>query len=284
MDLSEVEAKSVLTRSGGFLKTVSSHSLQPYRGCSFGNALCGVGCYVRHNVYLTKGAAWGSFVEARSNAAEVYLKQYGREKAWAQKARGAFVVFMSSSTDPFLPQEERFGVTRRVLEAMLERPPDALILQSHTHRIARYMDLYAELAQKTRLRFHLSIESDRASLPGLPPPASPVDRRFAAAAALKAAGLFTAVTVAPLLPIEDPPAFFARVAAAADAVVLDHFIGGDGSKGGGRTHKTGLPAAMAAVDPASVGLDYRERMAAVARRFLPGRVGVSIDGFAGRYG
>lgn len=283
MELTEVEAKSVLTRSGGFLKTVSSHSLQPYRGCSFGKALCGVGCYVRHNVYLTKGAAWGSFVEARQNAAEVYLKQYEREKAWAQKERGAFVVFMSSSTDPFLPQEERFGVTRRVLEAMLERPPDLLILQSHTHRIACYMDLYAELAQKTRLRFHLSIESDRGSLPGLPKPASPVDKRFEAAAALKAAGLFTVVTVAPLLPIADPSAFFRQVAQAADAAVLDHFIGGDGSKGGGRTQKTALPAAMAAVEPASVGLDYRERMAAVARRFLPGRVGVSIDGFAGRY-
>jgi hypothetical protein len=40
---------------------------------------------------------------------------------------------------------------------------------------------------------------------------------------------------------------------------------------------------MAAVDPESVTLDYRDRMVAVARRFLPGRVGVGSDGFAGRF-
>ncbi len=89
------------------------------------------------------------------------------------------------------------------------------------------------------------------------------------------------ITVAPLLPIDDPEAFFARVAGSADAVVLDHFIGGDGSPTGARTLRTALPAAMAEVDPASVTLDYRDRMAAVARRYLPGRVGIGSEGFAG---
>mgnify|MGYP006147248219 CR=1 FL=1 len=48
--------------------TVASHSLQPYRGCALGNSLCGVGCYVRHSWYTTRGRKWGSFVEARTNA------------------------------------------------------------------------------------------------------------------------------------------------------------------------------------------------------------------------
>src|SRR5204863_9126946 len=113
---------------------------------------------------------------------------------------------------------------------------------------------------------------------------SPVSRRFEAAAALRRAGLRVVITVAPLLPIADPDTFFRRVAATADAVVLDHFIGGDGSPQGSRTLKTALPAAMAAVDPASVELGYRDRMGEVARRYLPGRVGFSIDGFAGRFG
>lgn len=52
-----------------------------------------------------------------------------------------------------------------------------------------------------------------------------------------------------------------------------------GSPGGSRTRLTSLPAAMAALDPDS--LDYRDRMAGVASRHLPGRVGVHIDGFAG---
>ena len=73
MELRETKVKRILTRSSGFLKTVCSHSLQPYRGCAFGNALCGVACYVQHNRWLTRGEPWGSFLEARVNAAECYV-------------------------------------------------------------------------------------------------------------------------------------------------------------------------------------------------------------------
>src|SRR5438105_6021747 len=89
---------SILTRTSGFLKTVSSHSLQPYRGCALGNSLCGVGCYVQHNWYITRGQKWGAFVESRANAADAYVKQYQRERSWARQARGRFGIFLSSST------------------------------------------------------------------------------------------------------------------------------------------------------------------------------------------
>jgi DNA repair photolyase len=279
----ETEVGRILTRAQGYLRTVSSHSLQPYRGCSFGRSLCGVGCYVRHNPWVTGGAPWGTFLQARLNAAEAYAAEYERERSWARRTRGGFTIFMSSATDPFVPQEDRYGVTRGVLETMTVRPPDGLILQTHTHRVLRALDLCRTLAARCRLRVHVSIESDRDRLPGLPPPASSVAERLAAVAALRAAGVFVVVTVSPLLPIADPPAFFARVAEAADAVVLDHFVGGDGTASGSRTLRTALPAAMAAVEPASLGIAYRDRMVDVARAAMPGRVGVGIDGFAGRW-
>ena len=59
MELAVTEIRNILTRTTGFLKTVTSHSVQPYRGCSFGNALCGVGCYVQHNPYATQGPSVG---------------------------------------------------------------------------------------------------------------------------------------------------------------------------------------------------------------------------------
>jgi len=281
--LTEARVSRILTRTTGFLRTVSSHSLQPYRGCTFGRTLCGVGCYVRHNRWVTRGAPWGDFLEVRTNAADAYREQYEVERRWARRSRDAFTIFLSSSTDPFLPQEDRFGVTRRLLEAMCEQPPDGLIVQTHTHRVTRYLDVYARLAAATRLRFHVSIESDRDRLPSLPAPASSVARRFEAAAALRAAGHRVVITVSPLLPIADPRGFFTRIADSADAVVVDHFIGGDGSAGGSRTLATALPDAMARIDPASVALEYRERMIAIASAVMPGRVGVSIDGFAGRF-
>ena len=283
LQVARTRVKSILTRSSGYLRQVCSHSLQPYRGCTYGGSLCGVGCYVRHNGLLTRGAEWGSFLDVRENAAEVYRASAARERAWARRSRGRFSVFLSSSTDPFLPQESRFGVTRSLLEAMIEAPPDALVVQTHTHRVTDALDLYPALAERTDLRLHLSIETDRDRLPGLPPPASPVERRFAAAEALHAAGLRVVITVSPLLPIAEPRAFFERVGTVADAVVLDHFVGGDGSADGSRTLRTALPEAMRRVDPRSTSLAYRDEMVALARQVLPGRVGVHIDGFAGHF-
>jgi DNA repair photolyase len=211
------------------------------------------------------------------------VEQYERERAWARKARGRFVIFMSSSTEPFQPAEREYGVTRRVMEAMVERPPDGLIVQTHCHRVTDYLDLYSEMARRMELRFHISIESDLDRLPGLPPSGSSVGRRMEACAALRGRGLRTVVTVSPLLPIADPERFFARLAGVADAVVVDHFIGGDGSANGSRTLRTRLPMAMAAVEPESVTVEYRDRIVGIARRYFPGRVGVNIEGFAGKY-
>ena len=241
-----------------------------------------MGCYAQHSPWISRGRAWGSFLEVRTNAAESYRRHAGAERRWARRGRGAFAIFLSSATDPFVPQERREGVTRSVLEAMLEEPPDRLILQTHSHRVLDALDLLPELARRCSLRVHLSIESDRDRLPGLPPPASSVERRLEAAAACRAAGLETVVSVAPLLPIADPEGFFARLSEVADWILLDHFVGGDGSADGSRTGRTGLPAAIAAVDPAALEPGYRDRMEAVARRHLPGRVGLGAAGFAGR--
>ena len=275
---------SILTRASGYLETVCSHSLQPYRGCPFGASLCGVGCYVRHSVHITRGRRWGDFLEVRANAADAYRARVARERAWGRAHRSGFVVFLSSATEPFPPQEGRYGVTRGVLEAMREEPPDGLIVQTHSHRVAEALDVLVPLSRRCDLRVHLSIETDRARLPGLPPPASSVARRFEAAGALRRAGLRVVITVSPLLPIDDPARFFARIAAVADAVVLDHFIGGDGSPGGTRTLRTALPDAMAAVAPEALTLAYRDAMGAFAEAALPGRVGYGRDGFAGRWG
>ena len=80
MQTSVVDVRSILTRSAGFLKTVCSHSLQPYRGCPFGKSLCGVGCYVRHNGWITRQRPWGTFLEVKQNAAEVYRQTVDRER------------------------------------------------------------------------------------------------------------------------------------------------------------------------------------------------------------
>lgn len=283
LEITRTTIGNVLTRTGGYLTGVVSHSLQPYRGCPLGRSLCGVGCYVRHHGWVTRGRPWGSFLEVRTNAAQAYRQHVERERRWARRKHGVFGVFLSSSTEPFPPQERRFGITRGVLEAMLDEPPDRLILQTHSHLVAETVTLCAELSKRMDLRLHVSIEGDRDRLPGLPPAASPVTRRFEAARTLREAGVWTVITAAPLLPLADPKTFLRHAGEVADALVIDHFIGGDGSHDGGRTRCTALPAAMAELDAESVGLAYRDRIVTLARRIFPGPVGVGAEGFAGRY-
>ncbi len=281
--IEQVEVRSALTRTSGYLSGVCSHTLQPYRGCPLGRSLCGVGCYVQYNPWVARGQTWGEFLEVRTNVAERYRTEHRREQAWAHRNGQPFVIFLSSATEPFPPQERRLGATRKVLSAMLDDPPDGLIVQTHTPWVTSALDLLVPLADRCRVRVHLSIETDRDMLPGLPRPASTVTRRLEAAGACRASGLFTVVTVAPLLPIDDPSRFFEAIAGVADAVVIDHFIEGDGSRDGARTRRTRLPEALRAIDPETLELSYRDRIVEVARRYLPGRVGVGSEGFAGRW-
>ncbi|MFN8612811.1 MAG: hypothetical protein U0931_35060 [Vulcanimicrobiota bacterium] len=272
--LTLVEARSILTRCTGYLRPVCTHSLNPYIGCSLGKSLCGVACYVQHNRFLTRGRPWGSFLEGKTNAAQLYLAEISRERR-----RGPVSIFMSSSTDPFPPQEKSSGITRSILEAMRAAPPDLLIVQTHSALVADYAGLLGELPA----RVHISIESDREFLPGLPKPASSVARRIEAGRVLRQAGIETVACLSPLIPLHQPEAFFSRLSHAFTAVIVDHFVGGDGTPGGTRTRATAFPAAMEQVEPGSSRLEYREEVVNWARRYFSGRVGVGSEGFAGRW-
>ncbi len=282
MEITSLECRSILTRATGYLKGVCSHSLNPYVGCGLGRSACGEACYVRFNAWLTKGREWGRFVDVKRNAAEVYARTVEREKQWARGRGTSFGVFLSSSTDPWQPIERRFRVTRRLLKALLAKPPDALLLQTHSPRILDDVDAIAALAKCCDLRVQVSLEGDRDRLPGLAAPPSSCEARMRLLEELSRRGLKTVACLAPLYPLQEPEAFFARLARTGiAAVVIDHFIGGDGSVNGARTLKTPLPKAMAAVDPESVDLSYRDRVVGIARKHLP--VGISAEGFAGRY-
>ncbi|MCH9672793.1 MAG: hypothetical protein K0U93_15260 [Gammaproteobacteria bacterium] len=283
MDVQLQAVSSILTRTGGYLSQVATHSVQPYRGCSFGRALCGVGCYVQHSWFVTRGRRWGEFLDVKSNAAARYLSQYARERAWAERQGKRFAIFMSSSTDPFLPHERRYRISESILEAMTVCAPDLLIVQTHSHRCLDYVSLFQRLREVCEVRVHISIETDREKIASLPAHASSVAKRIDAADGLRKSGIPVVVTVSPLLPIQYPHDFFAALERVADAVVVDHYIGGDGSRAGSRTERTGLPEAIRGIEPHALRIEYRDEMVALARRYLPGRVGVGASGFAGVY-
>jgi DNA repair photolyase len=161
-------------------------------------------------------------------------------------------------------------------------PPDELILQTHSTLILEDAGVITSLAAAMELRVHISIETDNEKLSGLPRHACSVEDRIEAVRMLSDTGVFVVVCMAPLLPMAHPESFFEKLAmAGAKAVVIDHFIEGDGTANGSRTLKTPLPEKMKALMPASVHLDYRDEIASIAGGFLP--TGVSSAGFSGIY-
>ncbi len=238
-----VANRSVLTPTGGYLAAGYTHTVNLYQGCSFAGSLCGTFCYAQHNPWITRGRPWGLY-GAKRDVQAAYRRDYDRLKRPARGAPRPLRVYMSSSTDPYLPQERRLGLTRALLREMIDRPPDVLVIQSHTTLVERDLDLVRQVAARGEVWVSLTVETDRDRLPGFPPHASPPARRLATLRRFRDEGLRTQAAVSPLLPLADAAGFARRLGEACERVILDHYLVGDGSPGGLRTRRTNLVALL----------------------------------------
>ena len=238
-----IENRSILTPTSGYLAAGFTHTINAYQGCAFAGALCGTFCYAQHNHWITRGRDWGLY-GAKRNARTAYRRDHDRIKRPARGEPSPLKIYMSSATDPYLPQESRLGLTRSILEEMIERPPDAIVIQTHHDRIERDVDLIAELSTKSLVWASITIETDHERLPGFPPHACSPSRRLEALARLRKRGIPTQAAVSPLLPLADTEDFARRLDSACDRVILDHYLIGDGSPGGARTRRTSLAARL----------------------------------------
>lgn len=233
-----INNKTLLSPTGGFLKGGFTHTVNIYSGCSFARAVCGTFCYARHIPWTTKGRPWGLY-GAKSDINRAYQKDYDRIKHPRKGLAKPLKIYMSSITDPYLPQEKFFGLTASLLEEMIARPPDLLVLQTHSVLIQRDLPLIKALSRRSKVRVSMTVETDWDPLPGFPPHTFPPLERLETLEVFKGEGIPTQTTVSPLLPLKDPVGFARSVAKASDRVILDHFLIGDGSNGR-RTLRTDL--------------------------------------------
>jgi len=285
MIVRSIACRTLLNRTGGFLSAFT-HTLNPYGGCSYGATLCGMPDYAPE-ILRARGERrpWGSWLDVKANAPQVYQAEHDRIR---NSRHPELRIYMSSVTDPYVPQERRHRVTRRLLEAMTTRPPDVLALQTHTSYPLWDIDVLVSLATRCRLSVQISVETDREDLgPGFPRHAHSVQSRLEALARLKEAGLRAVGVVAPLWPLDDPALFARRLDQACTFVVLDHYLLGDGSAGGSRTTRREVapgetfPQRLCAAGFAPwTTLQTFEQVAGVFRGVLGERLGISKDGFA----
>lgn len=285
MRVTEVNCRGIINRTGGFLSGFT-HTINPYGGCSLGGTLCGVPDYAPAVVSsFGEKREWGRWLDVKVNAPDAYDADYDR----IRKSRSpALRLFMSSVTDPYVPQERRYRVTAGILERMAKRPPDLLAIQTHTPNPLWDAELLADLSVKFPLSIQITVETDREEM-GAPFPrhAYPVARRLEALALLRERGLETVGVVSPLWPIDDVEGFARRLDAACGYVVVDHWLIGDGSRDGTRTRtRAGVCGAPFPVllERAGFGewnhLSALDRVVGIFRSVLgEQRVGVSREGF-----
>lgn len=196
------EARSILTPASGFIRRYK-FTLNPYSGCGFG---CGY-CYAR---FFRRSEAdresWGQWVAAKANAPELIA-----EACLSGDLKSGDAVYMSSVTDPYQPVERRMGLTRAILEALLESGVQPrLTIQTRSPIAARDIDLFRRF-ERIRVNFSIPTDSEEVRV-RYEPHAPSISARFKTADEIARAGVPIGVSVTPMLPIKDMQAFGARLA------------------------------------------------------------------------
>ncbi|MFM5916201.1 MAG: PA0069 family radical SAM protein [Novosphingobium sp.] len=168
-------------------------SINAYRGCEHG---C-VYCYARptHAYHdLSPGLDFETKLFAKPNAAALL------RETLAKPGYKPAPIAMGTNTDPYQPIEERYRITRQVLEICLE-VKHPVTITTKSARVTRDLDLLAQLAEQRLVAVGVSVTSLDPKLSGLlEPRASSPAKRLEALRLLVEAGVPAHVSVAPVIP------------------------------------------------------------------------------------
>jgi len=168
-------------------------SINPYRGCEHG---C-IYCFARPtHTYLghSAGLDFETQLYAKRKAAPLLRDEL------SNKGYRCEPIAIGVNTDAYQPLEKKLGITRQILELLLEtRHPAYLITKSSL--VERDMDLLIELAQQNLVSVCITITTlDRKLARNLEPRATTPARRLQTLKTLSDAGIPTRVSVSPVIP------------------------------------------------------------------------------------
>ena len=220
MIIREIECKSILIKSG--IEGVD-YAVNPYVGCSHGCVYCYAIFMKRFTGHKEE---WGTFVDARVNAAEVLAKQM----RWAKPGN---IVF-GTVTDAYQPLERKYQITRACLEVLTAYDFPVSIL-TKSDLVLRDLDILHRL-RDVEVGFTIAtLDEEVRRL--FEPHSSPITARLAALSQLAEEGIRTWAFCGPLLPFlsdseEQIDALFGELARAGvsyiivDSMKLSGAIGG----------------------------------------------------------
>lgn len=180
----QIHAKSILNKSG--IQGVD-FAINPYTGCTHNCMYCYASFMKRFTGHTEP---WGSFVDAKVNAAEILLKELKRPKSGS--------ISISTVTDAYQPVEKKLMITRRILEILALQGDFEISILTKSDLVLRDMDILLRMS-KVDVGFTIATPDDglaRIFEPGAPSPS----RRIEAMRKLSKAGISTWVFLGPVLP------------------------------------------------------------------------------------
>ena len=198
----DVETKNIMTKSN---LPVGGYSVNPYVGCTHGCKYCYASFMKRFTGHTEP---WGTFLDVK----------HWPEIKNPQKYRGQRVV-IGAVTDGYLPQEEQFQNTRKLLEQLKDSGAEILIC-TKSDLVVRDIDLLREMGKVTvSWSINTLDEEFRADMDK----AVSVERRLRAMKQVYDAGIRTVCFIAPVFPgITDFEAIFYRVKNQCDLIWLEN--------------------------------------------------------------
>lgn len=184
MIVREIIAKSVLAKS-----QIYDYAINPYVGCSHSCRYCYAAFMRRFTGHKEK---WGEFVDVKINAPELLAKEIKR------KRRGR--VWVSGVCDPYQAEENKYKLTRRCLEILLDNQWPVTI-QTKSSMVLRDIEI---LEQFEDIEVGFSIATADEKIRKLfEPGSSSIEERIHALDVLHQKGIRTFAMIAPLLPGTD---------------------------------------------------------------------------------
>ena len=198
----EIEVKSVLSKSD---LPVCEYSVNPYVGCTHGCRYCYASFMKRFTGHTEP---WGEFLDVKLWPAIKNPQKYAGKE-----------LFIGSVTDPYLPQEERYGRTRALLE-QLQGSGAKLSIATKSDLILRDLDLIRTFPDA---RVSWSVNTLDEAFKDDMDRAVSIERRLAAMEVFHRAGVRTTCFVSPIFPgITDVKAIIDRVKGQCNLIWLEN--------------------------------------------------------------
>lgn len=200
--IKEIRAKSILSKSN---LPVCEYAVNPYVGCTHGCRYCYASFMKR---FTGHPEPWGTFLDVK------FWPEIKNPRKYEGKE-----LFVGSVTDPYLPEEERYGRTRELL-LQLQGSGAKLSIATKSDLILRDLDLIKTFPD-ARVSWSVNTldEDFRRDMDG----AVSIERRLAAMETFHRAGVRTTCFISPIFPgITDAKAIISRAKDMCNLVWLEN--------------------------------------------------------------